>query len=228
MVDVGGVDARSDKFMERERSGILLRLMDFMGYTLINLTPADLSLLQNATLQRMTVLSSNYQGAEPALSVHKEFDHTDAQGRKIRFFGVYDGDDSRFLSAPAWLNAVVCPPDKINVLLYYADRKPDAETQSLLRKFDAVIANLRLPEGVPHFVPSAKGRRMAVLKVRDKGRIAGREIELNQQISGDPEMVERCWRELSDLSKREEEWKRTRYLRMTPEEFIKTYQKENP
>lgn len=228
VVDAGGVDAKSDKIMERENSGILLRLMDVMDYTFINLTPADILLTQNNTLKRTVFLSSNYQDKDSDLLVSKDFDYTDAKGRKIRFFGLYDGDDPRFLDAHKWLDVVLCPPERINVLLYYADRKPDESTRKLLGKFDAVIANLRLPEDVPNiFTPLAKGKQVAVLSVQDKKQMAGRDVPVDEHVLGDKDMFEMCWREQSALAKRQEELERTQYLHMTPEEFVKTYQKEN-
>ena len=48
--------------------------------------------------------------------------------------------------------------------------------QGFLKKFDAVIANVNLPEDVPAFVPLAKGKQVAVLSVQDKKRVSGRDI----------------------------------------------------
>lgn len=206
---------------------MLLRLMDAMGYSLLNLTAGDITLMGKAPLQKAAILSANFQGQNASFGVLREFDHTDAQGRKFRFFGVYDGPDPRFSNAREWLAAATLPADRACVLLYYADRQPDAETQGLLKKFDAVIANISLPEDVSAFVPLAKGKQVAVLSVQDKKRISGRDILVDEHVIGDPEMLDLVWREQSALSKRVDELERTQYLRMSPEEFIKSYQKES-
>lgn len=212
--------------MEQEQSGVLLKLMDAMGYSLLNLTAGDIALMGKVPLQKTAVLSANFQGQNASFEVLKEFDYTDAQGRKFRFFGVYDGPDPRFSNVREWLAAATLPADRTCILLYYADRQPDAETQGLLKKFDAVIANINLPEDVPAFVPLAKGKQMAVLSVQDKKRVSGRDILVDEHVIGDPEMLELAWREQSALSKRVDELERTKYLRMSPEEFINSYQKE--
>lgn len=205
---------------------MLLKLMDAMGYSLLNLTAGDIALMGKVPLQKTAVLSANFQGQNASFEVLKEFDYTDAQGRKFRFFGVYDGPDPRFSNVREWLAAATLPADRTCILLYYADRQPDAETQGLLKKFDAVIANINLPEDVPAFVPLAKGKQMAVLSVQDKKRVSGRDILVDEHVIGDPEMLELAWREQSALSKRVDELERTKYLRMSPEEFINSYQKE--
>lgn len=230
VVDAGGVSARSDRFMEQEISGILLRFMDSMGYAIINLTPADIALTGNNTLQQTVLLSSNYQSKnlDLTLPVRKSFDYTDAKGQKIRFTGVYEGNDSRFTSALDWLNTVICDPEQINVLLYYADRKPDIATLNLLKKFDAVIANLELPkDSLNAFAPLAKGKQMTVLSVQGKNQIVGRDILLDERVMDDREIAEIIWQERSALAKRQNDLNRAQYLQMTPEEFIKSYQKEN-
>ena len=68
---------------------------------------------------------------------------------------------------------------------------------------------------------------MAVLSVQDKKRVSGRDILVDEHVIGDPEMLDLAWREQSALSKRVDELERTQYLRMSPEEFIKSYQKES-
>lgn len=201
--------------------------MDAMGYSLLNLTAGDIALMDKGLLQKAAILSANFQGGNVSFEVLKEFDHTDAQGRKFRFFGIYDGPDPRFSNAREWLATATPPADRTCVLLYYADRQPDAETQGLLKKFDAVIANINLPEDVPAFVPLAKGKQVAVLSVQDKKRISGRDIFVDEHVIGDPEMLDLIWREQSALSKRVDELERKKYLRMSPEEFIKSYQKES-
>ena len=85
--------------MEQEQSGVLLKLMDAMGYSLLNLTAGDITLMGKASLQKAAILSANFQGQNASFGVLREFDHTDAQGRKFRFFGVYDGPDPRFSNA---------------------------------------------------------------------------------------------------------------------------------
>ena len=40
-MDAGGVNSGSPKIVEQERSGVLLKLMDAMGYSLLNLTAKD-------------------------------------------------------------------------------------------------------------------------------------------------------------------------------------------
>lgn len=226
VVDAGGVDAGSSKVMDQERSGVLLRAMDVMNYALLNLTAGDIALTEKNDLKNMVLLSSNFAGDNASLAVLKEFEYTDKSGRKFRFSGVYDGSDARFSDARAWLDTAVCPADRINVLLYYADRRPDAATLEQLKKFDAVIANLALPEDVRAFVPQAKGKQVAVLNVQGKQKTSGRDILVDEHIAGDPEMLELCWREQSELAKRQKDLERTHYLRMSPEEFIKSYQKE--
>lgn len=204
---------------------MLLKLMDAMGYSLLNLTAGDIALMGKVPLQKTAVLSANFQGQNASFEVLKEFDYTDAQGRKFRFFGVYDAPDPRFSNVREWLAAATLPADRTCILLYYADRQPDAETQGLLKKFDAVIANIKLPEDVPAFVPLAKGKQVAVLSVQEK-RISGRDILVDEHVIGDPEMLDLVWREQSALSKRVDESERMKYLRMSPEEFINSYQKE--
>lgn len=227
VVDAGGVTARSATTMERETSGILVRLMDSMGYALINLTPGDIALMRNNTLQQTALLSSNYQDKDSNLLVHKNFDYTDAKGRQVRFFGVYDGSDSRFSSAPEWLDAIVCPSDRINVLLYYADRKPDATTQALLQKFDAVIANLKLPDpDVRSFVPLAQGKQMIALTLNGKDDVIGRNILVGDHVPDDAEVLSAFHRDKKVLVQNREVLERTQYLHMTPEEFMKSYQGE--
>ncbi|AMD92599.1 hypothetical protein AXF15_05370 [Desulfomicrobium orale DSM 12838] len=226
-MDAGGVNSGSPKIVEQERSGVLLKLMDAMGYSLLNLTAGDIALMGKGFLKETAILSANFQGQNASFRVLREFDHTDAQGRKFRFFGAYDGPDPRFSSAREWLAAATLPADRTCVLLYYADRQPDAETKGFLKKFDAVIANVNLPEDVPAFVPLAKGKQVAVLSVQDKKRVSGRDILVDEHVIGDPEMLDLAWREQSALSKRVDELERTQYLRMSPEEFIKSYQKES-
>ena len=95
-MDAGGVNSGSPKIVEQERSGVLLKLMDAMGYSLLNLTAGDIALMGKGFLKETAILSANFQGQNASFRVLREFDHTDAQGRKFRFFGAYDGPDPRF------------------------------------------------------------------------------------------------------------------------------------
>ena len=199
--------------------------MDVLQYDMLNVIPQDMPLMENVDLKKLELLSSNYRGDRKAASIKEYLDYDSADGRVLRFYGIFNGDDSQFSDAETWLRDLVVPEDVIAVLLCYNDQRDSALDVQGMEKFAAVITNQPNEIEVSHmFTPLPKGKAMAAVSILNRDDVSGQRIVLDQSVLADAEMLELVWHELSELAKRQEEAMKAKYLDMSPEQFMNLYQ----